>query len=266
VRQMFEELIVTNREIGDQVGVALAQYNLGLVLFDFGDLPGAITAQESSLHIFRQINRQSSIAMVESFLGLLRMHRANLPVAHAELENALAIRTKLGEKGGVATSQLFLGIVAGEEMRWRNVEALARKAAEEFRAEKKPDFEAYAEALLARAEFNQRQHEKANTTVARAEELAAKVGDPHVRCFVGISSAQILAGMGKSPEAIATFQRTLDLATAAGLYPYQLEARLGLGQTRRRIGQPNAANAILAPLEKEALSKGYVLIARKAAR
>jgi len=265
-RQMFEQLIVTNQEIGDEVGVALAQYNLGLVLFDLGDLSTAISAQESALRIFRQIDRKSSIALVEGFLGLMQMHRANFPVAHAELENSLAVRTKLGEKAGIATSQLFLGIVAGEEMQWRNAEALARKAAEEFGAEKKPEFEAYAEALLAHAEFNQGQREQANIAVAKAQELAAKVGDPHVRCFVGMSSGQILAGMGKSEEALATFQRTLDLATAAGLFPYQLEARLGLGQTRRRTRELNAAHAILAPLEKEAMSKGYVLIARKAAR
>ena len=266
VRQMFEQLIVTNREIGDQVGVALAQYNLGLVLFDLGDLPAAVSTQELALRIFRQIDRKSSVAMVENFLGLLQMHRADLRVARTELEDAMAIRMNLGEKAGIALSQLFLGIVAIEEMHWANAEALGRKAAEEFRSEKKPDFEAYAQAVLARAEFNQGRREQANAAIAQAEALAAKVADPHVRCFVGISSARIAAGMGKSAEAVATFNRTLELATAAGLFPYQLEARLGLGEMRLRTGQVDAAKAILGSLEKDAMSKGYLLIARKAAR
>jgi serine/threonine protein kinase/tetratricopeptide (TPR) repeat protein/TolB-like protein len=266
VRQMFEQLIVTNREIADQVGVALAQYNLGLVLFDLGDLSGAISTQESALRIFRQIDRKSSIAMVEGFLGLLQMHRANFRVARADLEDALAIRTKLGEKAGIALSQLFLGIVAMEEMHWADAEALGRKAAEEFRSEKKPDFEAYAQALLARAEFNQGRREQANATIAQAEALATKVVDPHVRCFVGISSARIAAGMGKSARAVAMFNRALELATAAGLFPYQLEARLGLSEVRLQTGQVNAGKAMLASLEKEAAGKGYLEIAHKAAR
>jgi tetratricopeptide (TPR) repeat protein len=236
------------------------------VSFDLGDLPTAISAQESALRIFRQIDRKSSTAMVENFLGLLHMHRADLRVARAELEDALAIRTNLGEKAGIALSQLFLGIVAVEEMRWVSAEALARKADEEFRAEKKPDFEAYAEALLARVEFRLGQREQAKAAIAQAEALAAKVGDPHVRCFVGISSARISAGMGKPAEAVATFDRTLELAAAAGLFPYQLEARLGLGEMRLQTGQVDAAKAILGPLEKEAMSRGYLLIARKAAR
>jgi len=266
VRQMFEQLSVTNREIGDQVGVALAQYNLGLVLFDLGDLPAAISAQESALRIFRQIDRKSSIAMVENFLGLLHMHRANFRIARTELEDALAIRKKLGEKAGIAISQLSLGIFAVEEMRWADAEVLARKAAEEFRAEKKPDYEAYADAVLARAEFKRGWREQANAAVAQAEGLAARVSDPHVRCFVGISSARISAGLGKPEEAVAIFDRALQLATAAGLFPYQLEARLGLGEMRLWTGQVNAATAILASLEKEAMSKGYLLIAHKAAR
>jgi hypothetical protein len=80
------------------------------------------------------------------------------------------------------------------------------------------------------------------------------------------SFAAPVAGMGKPAEAVATFQRTLDLATATGLFPYQLEARLGLGEMRLQTGQVKAAEAILAPLEKEAVSKEYFLIARKAAR
>jgi len=41
---------------------------------------------------------------------------------------------------------------------------------------------------------------------------------------------------------------------------------LGLGEMRLRTGQVKDGTAILAALEKEATSKGYLLIARKAAR
>jgi serine/threonine protein kinase/tetratricopeptide (TPR) repeat protein len=264
-KMIFEELIVTDRTAGDVVGTALAEYNLGLVLGDLGDVPGAVTAQERALDRFRKIGRKSSIAMVQSYLGLLRMHQGLFGPARTAIEEGLAIRTNLGEKGGIATSRLILAALDLETHREQEAEDLALKAATEFHAENRPDLEAYSRAGLALSLIEQHKLSEANAALPDASALAEKIGDPHVRCSVQLAAVRLLAASGNHSEASDKAQKTLDLARSTGLAGCQLEARILIGQNKLQSGQVTAGIALLSAVEKEARSHGDILLARKAA-
>jgi hypothetical protein len=66
-------------------------------------------------------------------------------------------------------------------------------------------------------------------------------------------------------EAKKTIESALADAKKQNLTGIQLEARLGMGEVEMKSGDRSTGRAHLAFLQKDATSKGFLLVARKAA-
>lgn len=95
--------------------------------------------------------------------------------------------------------------------------------------------------------------------------MAGKNESYEVRLNVDIVAAQVLSAAGNSAEAARKLHATIKSAQKAGLFASKLDATLALAEIELKMGKKKDARALLESIEKEGRSKGFLLIARKAA-
>ena len=120
-------------------------------------------------------------------------------------------------------------------------------------------------AILIRALVAQGKLNEARMAAAQAEALAKRTQNVFERLEFAISVARLSAAVGGTATARRELEAILAEAQEYGFYALQLEARLGLGEVEVRMGTPSVGRARLNALRAEAGTKGYGLIARKAA-
>jgi tetratricopeptide (TPR) repeat protein len=270
----YRQAIDSAHDIGDSDNAAYQIGNMGILLETRGDLAGARNAFEHALSLWGASDPHASSA-IKVQLGELQLIQDDLAGARKSQEEALAIREKLGEKGSIAESRLALAALSLEEGRPADAEVGAREAAAEFQTEKIPDLEAVAYALVARSlmEQGEAKLEGAATAVDRAVSLSANSQEPMIRLLVAIIAERVRVAGGasaadqknKSIVAHRKLQAVLAEAEKSGLFGLKLEAQLALGEMEMKFGPAATGRSELALLEKTAQTKGYRLIARKAA-
>lgn len=260
----YEEGLRIAREIADRDDVAFTVLGLGAVSLAAGDLAAARRSLEEAISEARSIGTKRAWSAGLFYRGqLLRLEDAQAR-ARKSHEEALAIRKEIKEALTTAESQVAIARLLLEEGHPEQAEATARTALEAFRG-KSTDGQALAGAALARALLAQGKTAEAQTAVAGARALAAKSQDIHARLSVAIAAAQVLAAGGKTGEASQLLEAGLAEASKLGLVPWQHEIRFALGQVEIRAGRAAAGRVRLEVLEKEARTRGFGLIARKAA-
>ena len=263
---MYQDVVALFRQVGEQQAVPRSLASIGDILRDQGQLDAAEKAYAEALAISRRIGQKSDIARGLYALGELRFARGDLAEARRMNEEALAILNELGREQFAPEVRLALARIALEEDRLADVEAVAQQAAEAFAAKKVPDSEALARAVLAEALMRQRRPE-AGTTMDRAVALAGGSQNRSVRLSVAIASARLAGASGAATDANRARARLNDVLTEtrkAGMLGLQLEARLALAEIERSSGRADSVRRLQA-LEKEASSRGFGRIARRAA-
>ena len=180
-------------------------------------------------------------------------------------EDALSLRLQRGEIGTVAESRFYISDLEVEQGHFAAAEALARLAAEQFEKEGEIAQKASALAVLSEALFLQGKREEAKNAIDLALQILAKIEDRPMRMFIARRAAAVSVGSAMSVES----SRRLNAAIAESReYHYlvsELESRFALGKWELRMGKTREGRAVLTALEKEAASKGVLLISRKAA-
>jgi hypothetical protein len=105
---------------------------------------------------------------------------------------------------------------------------------------------------------------EATTEIDQAKALREKSRDFQQHFDIGIVSARILAQSHNPAEAEKQLNLLLDEAIRDGLVSYEFEIRLALGEIEMKSGKTAAGLARLKSLERDATSKGFLLIAHKA--
>jgi serine/threonine protein kinase/tetratricopeptide (TPR) repeat protein len=267
-RKMLAEAMADFRETGEISGVVNCLENTGIILVDEGKLEDARKKQVEALAIAREIGNKSLTAYGLYLLGEVYINQGNLSAARKSDEQALQIRNELGEPRTISETQLSLAALAIEEKQFLSAESTARAAAQQLEKLNNVDGAALADYLLARALAAQGKMPDARAAIDKASTLTQKGDDASIRLRVAIESAILRAGSGAPAdvsEAKKAIQTALADATKQNLTGIQLEARLGLGEVEMKSGDHSAGRAHLAALQKDAVSKGFLLIARKAA-
>lgn len=261
--KMLVEAESLYREIGESASIGLVQVNLADVSSSQGDLLQAKTLYAQSLKLYREIADKSYSAYGLSGMGEVLLAGGDLAGARKMHEDALSIREELGEKGTVAESQTALAAIEIEEGRFSEAQSHALAAAEEFRAEQIRDSEAMAEAVRARALLAMGKTGDARQAMSRAVDLIRQSQDLSMRLVVKIAEARILAASDRPGDSVKSLQSSIASATSAGFVAIRLSATLELGEAELRAGRQVEGRRQLLELEKEARSRGYLLIARK---
>jgi hypothetical protein len=207
---------------------------------------------------------RSDEAICLSALGDIALGEDDLAMAGKRYQRSLEIHTQLGEKGSIAGTQVSLAALALEENHNPQAESLARQALQEFQAEKLTNQEAGTRDVLAQALLAQHKLDEAAKEVAAAAALG--VTDPPTSLSMAITQARVSAGKGDSPGATQKLLAASQRAREKGLVPYQLQARLAMGEIQAANG-PNdkeRARAGLESLIRDARQSNCRLIARKA--
>jgi hypothetical protein len=143
-------------------------------------------------------------------------------------------------------------------------EPLARLAIAEFRSEKAAEAEADSLRGLAEAQLSQGQLADAQNTIDMAMRILEAVDSQPARLSARVMTARIRAARRETAEAQRALQTVVADANKSQLWRVQLKARLALADIESRVGHVAAARRSLAELQRDALKRGFVLIARKA--
>jgi eukaryotic-like serine/threonine-protein kinase len=261
-RTQFESSVKRAEALGDQARALEARLNLGMIATLQGQLEEARTNLEEVLQKARELGLKSDEAACLAALGDVAFAEGDLPTAGKRYQESLAIRMQLGEKSGIASTQLAQAALALEGNHAAQAETLARQGLQEFQEEKLADQEAGAHDMLAQAFLAEGKIQEAAAEITVARALAVK--DPSASISLAITEARVLAAKGSASEALLKLQAVLLRAREAGLIPYQLQARLAMGQIQMEGGEAGRARTGLEQLSKDAKQSGYKLVASKA--
>src|SRR5439155_17250329 len=131
-------------------------------------------------------------------LGDVLYQQGDLPGAQKKCEEALTIQNEIGEKGRAAETRIALATVLIEEGQVARAETLAREAAEEFQIEKVNVDEAFSRAVLAWSLVAQGKLAEALKVVDTATKLLAKSDNREKRLPAFIIAARVRAASGET--------------------------------------------------------------------
>jgi len=265
-QNLFQEALSGFREVGSKTSVANALENLAAPVSSQGDLEGARKMLEEALAIDRKQGVKSEAAWGLAGLGDIDLAEGKLDDASRNYNEALSIRTEIGEKGTIAESQLALAILALERGQPAETETRIHEAREEFRKEKQIDDEMLADTVLARAFLAGHKYAEAQKEIEAGKGFVAKSQNRANQFQLGIAAAELQAARGGIEQARQSLLAILGEANRTGFLEYQLKARLALGETEMSSAKTTAGHTRLIALKKDATAKGFLLIARKAAR
>jgi tetratricopeptide (TPR) repeat protein len=261
----FAQALALYHQQQNRSGEAAQLFSLAGISFNQLNLEKAESYLAQSSSLATAIDDQTRICDALSLEGDVAEARGDLAAVRAKRQERLTRGRGLGDKNVVADSQLALAELELDKGRPSPALAYAQDALEHFQAEHMADAEAEARAAMARALLAQHSLGEARSAIALADRLAARSREPEVRIAVALAKASV-AEKGKPEEARRILADALAQAQAVGLGPLALEVRLALGELEAAHGDRRHAAELLAGLEKDARSHGFVQIADRAAR
>jgi hypothetical protein len=198
-------------------------------------------------------------------LGELLKQEGDLKGARAKHESALQIRRQLQEAVFVEESELAIAGLDLEEGRPQQAITMARAVLPVFEKKKSVDDEIQAQMLLARASRAAGDLHGAAEAIRATSALRDQTQDRRIRFESRIVIDAVRAAIAPGDKRIAKeiagdLNEVISETRAQGLIALTLEARLAWAEL-----QPQGSTKIeLEPLQRDARSKGFELIARKA--
>lgn len=265
-QQVLQEAIAYSQENPSSANIGYPLYNLGEVLMAEGDLSKARQALDQAYKILSEKSEKRGMGYVLYGRGQVEMYEDHLKEARTALQQSLDIRKDIHDEWSSSRNKIFLGWLALEESQPSNAIDLANQALEASTEQGAKGNEAWAQAVLAGAYLQDGKVALARDAVERG--LQNNPENFTVRSELEISAARIEFGSG-TPEdftrAEQRLKRLLDGANEADAFVIQLNVRLAQGDLARAAGQADKARAIFTAVEKDAKSRNFLLLARKAA-
>jgi tetratricopeptide (TPR) repeat protein/TolB-like protein len=261
-RGFYDASVHTAEDIGDEAGIADALINRAQVSYLQGNLAAAIKDLQEAIAKTTRLQLKTRLAAALFTLGDVQLAQDDLAGAQSSYEKSLEIRKKLNEQGGSASTQVALAILALEKRDATQALTLATQAAHVFETEHDSDQQMYADDALARALIFQAKYSDAASAISSAKKL--QVRDLPLTLQLDITHAELLLKTGSPEEAARHLGETEVRANNAALPEIAWRARLVLAEVQIAGGKLAAAQANLKSIERDAGTKGYRLLARKA--
>ena len=263
----FREAAALDREAGSKGSEVFALRELGATLSLQGDLSGAEKALNEVIDLCHSLGPKIQCAAAFGDLGDVLENKGKLDESEARNKQSIALFNEMGMKEGAAEIQMSLADLLREEGRPADSEGLIRQTIATFHAANLTDDEKQANIVLARALFAQGKSDEAARVINSIP--AGSIEDKELRLEFTLASALIRTASGKPEESAAATKSVNSLiaeAARAGFKGDEYEARLTLGEIEMKSNHIEEGRRTLAGLERDARSKGFVLIAAKAAK
>ena len=265
-RKLLEQAIPEYEAIDDQEGVALNLNNLGDLRRQSGELQQAQAAYERAESVARKIDDKDATAYVLSGRGDLALDRGDLASARKSYEAALELRNEAGEKQLATESRVSLAKLAVEEGNAADAEKSARASRQQFHDDHQDDDELIADTVLINALVAQGKQSEAETEVKRDERLGSASQNRFLHLEFELACGRVLLGSDHPEASGPLLQRVKVDAQRRGFAGLELAADLASAEYSSKTKHPTEAKTQLSALQKMADSKGFGLIALKAAQ
>ncbi len=264
-KSLLEESIPEYRATEDKGGLALAFNDIGDLSRLRGDLNGADANYKRAMAAANEVSDKSTLAYVLVGIGNVLRDRGDLAGARSSYNESLELRVQAGEKQTEGETQLALAMLSIEEGKPADAEATLRKWNAQFQKEKQADDELAAYSGLIRALLAQGKVPEAKLELEQAGAVATKSQNLFERLQFDLVSALTLLASGNAQAAHPIISKTLKQAREHGYVGIEFDCRLAIADSEKKSGNAAAAKAQFSALERDALAKGFGLIARKAA-
>jgi len=264
-KKLLTASISAYQAVEDKEGVALTLNNLGDLSRQSGELDVAATTYQQAKATAEELDDKNAIGYVLSGLGDVFVDRGDLASARKSYEESLSVRTQAGEKQMAAESQIALAALSIEEGKAAEAENVARTCKKQFHQEQQADDELAASRVLIQALLAQGKGEQAKQESQDSEVLAAKSQSRLSRLQFALASARVIVASDHPDLARPKLDQVLKESRTHGFVGVELETQLVLAQLEKKAGRIAAARAQLNSLERNAHTKGFGLIAQKAA-
>ncbi len=262
-RKMQEQSLAAFEKSSDRRGAAATLNNLGNLMLEIGDPANASKNFERALSIMHDISYQAGEAYPTSGLGDALLMQGNISGARKQYEEALKLAQEAHEDNYAAQIQTALAVVALEEKRFADGEALARGSIPIFDKDNALDNAAWARAVLARNLLGQGKVAEAQTVAAQAVTLSQQTASQPQRFEAILANARAQAKAGKTSDAKQALEAMVSSTRKFGYRSYEYQARLALAEIELQLGS-SAARPHLLALENDAKAHGLLLVANHA--
>jgi ATP/maltotriose-dependent transcriptional regulator MalT len=265
---IFDELLTMSLKSGNRLDAALALHSIAEIALERGDLARARAKFEEALAINQQIGSPREVAGNLYGVARVLLAQGDLAGARKREEECLAIVQRIGEYLEVPEVRLVLAWLSIEEGDPGQAERTALDIVRDFEKQNDINSGALARSALAQSLLAQGRVAEAREAVDRAAALSGKSEAPRVRLLVAMTVARVRAaagGAGAAARALKNLEAARAEARKAGRVGLEFEARLAIGEIELQSGRSAAGRQRLEELEREARSRGFGLVARKAA-
>ena len=260
------ECIALSRQTGAKDNLGIALMNLAGLRFNHGEVAASKKLFTESLQLLRETRNQGAAAYAMAALADIAATEGDLESGRKGQEEALALREKIGAKDDAASSRQSLASIALEQRRLADGEKLSRQAAEAFHAAGDLGNEGEADRYLAQALREEGNLSNAQSVIETAKKLVDQHGvGPESQVPVAIEYARVHAALGHTTAAVKLLQSTIADAQKGSFIHFLMEARLALGEIEIASGDRASGEKELNSLERDARTRGFLLVARKAA-
>jgi len=262
---MDEQALSIFRAIADEEGVTRSLDEEGNVLMTLGELDKARQACQEALDLARTGGNKVAMGRALHNLGNIAMLNGALDDAQKILSEALSTdrdaTAEVALNDEVELAELNEELGQREEAKRKIEQALAYLAKHQD-----PMDDINVQSFLAEIYVKEGNTEQA-FRAAEAAQTALRQVSAHweSRFIVGITEGRVEAAMGQFSAARQSLQTVLTETSKRNYVHYQLEARLAMCEVEAKT-DPTSARIHAKALEKDATSKGFGLIARKAQR
>jgi len=258
---LYGQSLQKAREINDQGMTATTLLNLGNLESQLGQLDEAQKNVELAIPLYAKAGMDSYLPSAMNMLGDLYLAKGNLTGARKTYKDSLDLATKQGSASAIAASRAAFAALDLEEDAYGEAETLARQSADEFASEKLVDSEADARTTLVRSLLAQGKLPEARVETEKALKLSSL--DRAIALTLSTTNARLKWKEGAESEARRMFEQDLGEASKWKLLGAVL--RINFYQAEMEAEEdPKAALRLFAALEKDAISRNYMLIAKQA--
>ncbi|HKV94466.1 MAG TPA: hypothetical protein VJW20_18110, partial [Candidatus Angelobacter sp.] len=194
------------------------------------------------------------------------LDRADLPAARKSYEEAFQLRTQAGEKQTAAESRVSLAKLAIEEGHAPDAEISARASQQQFHSDHQGDDELAADTVLINALLAQGKQSEAEAEIKRDQPLGDATQNRFLHLDFESALGRALLGSDRPETSGTLLQQVKRDARRYRFVGLELAGDLALAEYTNKTKHPAEAQLQLRALQKVANSKGFGLIARKAAQ
>lgn len=262
-RKMQEQALAAFEKTSDRRGAAVTIGNLGGLMIELGDPDSARKYFEQALSRMREISFLSGEPYPAAGLGDASFMQGDIAGARKRYEEAFRLAQEAHRDDRAAEIQTALAVVALEENRLADGEALARSAIVTFDRDNSVENSVWARAVLARNLLAQGNLAEARIQAEKAITFSQQTPSQSQRFEAILADAQVKAKSGKTSEAKKELEAILASARKSGYRSHEYEARLALAEIELQ-SHSAAAGPHLAALEKDAKDHGLLRVANHA--